>query len=161
MLEAQISPESRPLTPGMAPLEAAEGLLRSLAEARSYAQARRRTWSRWSTGIRLLMFTVSALATITLGLATTDAWGKVGFVLSALVTSLTALEPFFNWRSRWVDADEALAGWYDVEEDLRRLVETSPEAALTHSEVERLYKRYRKIWNDWSASWVSARRSTD
>lgn len=107
------------------------------------------------------MFTVSALATITLGLATTDAWGKVGFVLSALVTSLTALESFFNWRSRWIDADDALARWYDVEEDLRRMVATSDESSLTHAEVDRQYKRYRKIWNDWSASWVSARKSTD
>ncbi len=107
------------------------------------------------------MFAVSAMATITLGLAATDAWGKVGFVLSALVTSLTALEPFFNWRSRWIDADDALAGWYDVEEELRRMVATSTESGLTHAEVDRQYKRYRKIWNDWSASWVSARKSTD
>jgi hypothetical protein len=150
-----------PLQPSMTPLESAEDLLRSLENARSYAQRRRRVWSHWSIAVRLLTFAVSTGATILLGLAATDGWGTAGFILSALVSSLTALEPFFNWRSRWVGADEAIALWYDIEDDLRRAVATVPESELTHTSVERQYRRFRKVWNDWSSSWVSARQSGD
>lgn len=155
------NPSPYGLEPGKTPLALAEQLIRSIADSRSYAQKRRSQWSRWSTGIRLTMFAVSAAATVTLGLAESDSWGKIGFVLSALVTSLTALEPFFNWRSRWVGADEALAQWYDVEEDLRHFIASNPEAKITATDIDRFYRRYRKIWNDWSASWVSARRAGD
>ena len=126
-----------------------------------YARSRRRVWAGWSTGIRLLVFALSASATITLGLADTDLPGKIGFVLSALVTSFSALEPFFNWRSRWVGADQAIALWYDLDEDLKAHVAKKPEGKLNTADIDEFYLRYRKVWNDWSSSWVTARKAKE
>ena len=36
-----------------------------------------------------------------------DFWSGLGFSLVALVTVINAVEPFFNWRSRWVLMEEA------------------------------------------------------
>lgn len=108
-----------------------------------------------------MTFAVSAGATIALGLSEAGVLGNIGFVLSALVTSLTALESFFNWRSRWINAEEALAEWYAIKEDLRFRVSGVPDEAHADLDLDDFYRRYRDVWAQWSRSWIEARKASD
>jgi hypothetical protein len=149
------------LPTGLSVLEQAEWLHGSIRQSIDYARHMRRAWARRSSGLRILSFTVSASATIALGLAQTDLLGDIGFVLSALVTSINALESFFNWRSGWVSAEEALARWHTIADDLWLLVASRDPSDVKAADIERIYKQYRKAWNEWADGQISARRSSD
>lgn len=79
--------------------------------------------------------------------------------MSALVTAITALEPFFNFRSRWISADEALARWHRSEEELTLYVASRPEHELTTAEVLRFDDMRRDEWVRFSQDWLTGRRS--
>ncbi len=159
-----MSRESRtpPTLPaGLTPHELAVLVATWIEEAISYAQRRRSLWARWSTTVRVVMLAVSSTATVVLGVSEGDVFVRIGFVLSALVTTLTALEPFFNWRSRWIQAEEALAGWYHLHDEIKLLVAATPPQQLTTAQVEKVYRRFRAVWDAWSSAWVTARRGAD
>lgn len=50
--------------------------------------------------MKVAALTLSAAATIILGVQDLDFWAGLGFSLVALATAVSAVEPFFNWRSR-------------------------------------------------------------
>lgn len=89
-----------------------------LYDDRDYARIRRTEWRRKATLAWACSTLASAIATVILGLADLGTWASIGFVLSAWVTTINAVEPFFNWRSRWVGAEKALASWHRIEESL-------------------------------------------
>ncbi|RXZ48651.1 hypothetical protein ESP57_06535 [Agromyces fucosus] len=102
---------------------------------------------------------MSATATIALGFANLEWPANLGFVCSALVTTVSALEPFFNWRSRWVLADETLAKWHELEDELFFFVATRKEEELTIEELLHFQNRSAFIWRELTAEWVTARRT--
>lgn len=109
--------------------------------------------------IRLIALGLSCGATILLGLSELTGMAAWGFALSALVTLVTALEPFFNFRSRWVSADEALARWHRAEEELTLYAATRPESKLDVHDVIEFDQIRREEWSRFSQDWLSDRRS--
>jgi len=112
----------------------------------------------FSSGIKLLSLAISASATIILGLQDLTLWAGLGFALVALVTVINAVEPFFNWRSRWVLAEEAQYRFYRVKDDLDYLVATRPKEQLQIEDLDEFYKRYQENWSKFSEEWLQNRR---
>jgi hypothetical protein len=90
----------------------------------------------------------------------TAPWFLAGlaFSLVALVTVINAIEPFFNWRSRWVLMEEAQYRFYRLEDDLNYLITKSNLEAIQLQDVDALYQRYRLIWDELSLRWLEHRR---
>ena len=76
----------------------------------------------------------------------------------ALTTVINAVEPFFSWRSRWVLAEEAQHGFYRLQEDLEFLVAAQQREELKPEDMEKLYVRYRSIWDNFAEKWLESRR---
>jgi hypothetical protein len=151
--------EGRAIRSGMTPVELSEYIQKRLEGAREYTRQQRRTWRGLATATHLGTLLLSAAATIILGFAILDVWGSIGFALSALVTTATAIEPFYNWRSRWVLAEEALAEWYRIEEKLTIFVASTPADELTREKVLEFDTQFDKTWATFNKQWLRNRRN--
>lgn len=147
------------LTPAMSALDMAELVRGRLVADRSYARQQRRTWRALASVTKLLTLLLSAAATVILGIAQLDGLAQVGFVMSALVTTASAIEPYFNWRSRWVLAEEALHTWYQLEEDLTNLVARRDAQSLDREEVLAIDAKRQEAWDRFGEQWLRERRS--
>lgn len=151
-------PQPSELIPDLSPLEFASSIQQKFYEDRNYVRVKRRRWAAGAITIRLLALGLSGTATILLGLANLSGPAAWGFALSALVTLITALEPFFNFRARWVSADEALANWHSAEEQLQSYISTHPSAQINNSSLLEYDRMRRDEWGRFSQEWLSARR---
>ena len=159
IIPAPNEPAASELKPQQSPLELANAVRRQFYKDRNYLRLKRRRWAIGAISIRLTALALSSTATILLGLSELDGPASWGFALSALVTTVTALEPFFNFRSRWVSADEALARWHAAEEELSLYVAKNRESDLTIERVVVFDEMRRGEWRRFSQDWLSERRS--
>jgi Protein of unknown function (DUF4231) len=149
-------PEEIPI--GLSPYEMAVHFRDQIKRSLEYMQIRKKRFRFFSSGIKVLSLVISASATIILGLQDLSLWAGLGFSLVALVTVINAIEPFFNWRSRWVLAEEAQYRFHRVKDDLEYLVATRSRENLQMEDFDELYKRYEDNWRNFSEEWLNNRR---
>jgi hypothetical protein len=58
-------------------------------------------------GTRIVSLVLAVASTIILGLQQLNFWTGLAFSFVAVGTLVSAVEPFFNWRSRWILMEEA------------------------------------------------------
>ena len=75
-----------------------------------------------------------------------------------LVTLITALEPFFNWRSRWVLMEEIQYRLNLMRDQIDYYLVTTPTADLDRDHLHRFFTSRLDIWTDASRRWVEFRR---
>lgn len=153
--------QARRLPAGLTPIQLAVVLDGWLNGAIAYSRRKRRKFQSASSMIKLGTVLLSAASTIILGIQDLDFWTGVGFALVAVATVVGAIEPFFNWRSRWVLMEEQLHQFYRLREDLALRVAATGEGQLTHDIVEQFYRDYRHIWDSTSQRWLEYRRSAE
>jgi hypothetical protein len=139
----------------------AQRIRERLTFALQWGRDSRQSWRRNATITRILTLGLSAFATIALGLADLQGWARAGFIASALVTTASIIEPFFNWRSRWVMADEAIARWYTIEDQLLTYIAVTPPDELDVAHIQELDQLRQEVWDRFSSQWLSERRRPD
>lgn len=147
-----------PLAAGLSSVELATRIRANIYDAKTYARWRRKSWRIMASGTHLLGLGLSAAATVILGLAELSGPAQWGFIFSALVTTAGAIEPFFNWRSRWVLAEEALAKWHRLDEDLTMYVADTEEQDLDRARILSYHEKYCTVWEQLSRQWLEQRR---
>ena len=85
----------------------------------------------------------------------------VAFTLGAIVTVLNALEPFFNFRSLWVEHEEAVYRLYRLQDDFTFYLKGKQPKDLSQEKLEEFNQKYGQIWVDVSRRWLALRRSDD
>ncbi|MGW1788762.1 DUF4231 domain-containing protein [Streptomyces tubercidicus] len=143
---------------GLSPTETAVLLLGKIREGSDYTRGKKQRFRRSASVIKILTLALSAASTIILGLQSLNTWAGLAFALVALVTLLGAVEPFFNWRSRWVLMEEAQYRFRRLADELEYLVASTPADALTHDNLGELFGRYQTIWDDLGRTWLEHRR---
>jgi len=147
-----------PLQPGLAPLELAKLIRARYYADRQWARDRRSVWSARSSLLQAFMFLLSLLAIVFLGIATLDGFAIAGFICTAAATAVAALESFFNWRSRWIAADAALAQWHDLEETLSLYVASRTEQDLDVDFLLQFDEQRRSVWTELNQIWLAERK---
>jgi len=113
--------------------------------------------------LRIATLVGSTLVTIFLGVTVSQSTSvnlkQAAFVIGALVTLANALEPFFNFRSLWVEFDEALATFYQLRNDLAFFMTGASAASITSEELNIFRERHAEIWTRVSKKWVQFRRN--
>ena len=120
---------------------------------------RDRKFRRSATFLRVGTLLLSGGSTVILGLQDLDLWASVGFTLVALVTVVSSLESFFNWRSRWVLMEERLARFHRLRERLALQLGRTDPASLSYDDVASFFKDYSGIWESTSEQWLQQRRA--
>jgi hypothetical protein len=126
-----------------------------------WAQPRKRRFRSAASLTRLAILTLSAASTVILGLQDLDYWASLGFTLVALSTVVTAMEPFFNWRSRWIMMEEAQYELRRIRDELDYLLATHSADALQREQVDPLFAREQQVWRHTSTRWLDERRRGD
>jgi hypothetical protein len=115
---------------GLSPRESAELLMRRITNGNAYARGRKTQFMRMASAIRVLSLFLSSSATIILGLQGLGFWAGLGFSLVAVATAVSAVEPFFAWRSRWIMMKEMQHRFYQIADRLEHYLATYNERRL-------------------------------
>src|ERR1039457_6776464 len=91
----------------LAPHQVAVRLQGQIADGITWARRRKAKFRRSASAIRMLSLMLAVGSTIILGLQHLNFWTGLAFSLVAVGTLVNAVEPFFNWRSRWILMEEA------------------------------------------------------
>jgi hypothetical protein len=151
-----------PSTPsGLTPTQRAELLHEWITGAIDYSRRKRGRFRRAASLVKIATLTLSAASTIILGVQDLDFWTGVGFALVATVTVVTAIEPFFNFRSRWVLMEEQQHRFRRLQEDLIMAITRTPTGDVTHELVDEYHDTYREIWKSTAERWLESRNSAE
>jgi hypothetical protein len=153
-----IRPTDTALALGQSPVDTLQILREWTAAGNYYARRLKNRLRIRATVLRLLSVGLSAFSAVILGIQDLDLWGDLGFVAVTLATILVGLEGFFNWRSRWVSAEELQYRFYKLQDDLEFLAASKSVGELSHDDVEMIYKEYVKAWDSFSGQWLDERR---
>ena len=143
----------------LSPDELLTWLKAKIAEALSYTRIRRRRFRRGSIAVRLLSLLLSGASTVILGLQNLTFWASLAFSLVAVTTVLSAIEPFFNWRSRWVLMEDMQARLHRLDNDLTYLVAKTGADGLAPDQLDPYFDRLQGIWEDTSSAWLESRQA--
>jgi len=75
----------------------------------------------------------------------------------ALVTLISALEPFFNWRSRWVLMEETQYRLNRIRDEMDYYLVTNA-ADLDRDRLNGFFADQQDIWQDVSRQWIEFRK---
>lgn len=157
---AAINPANIPNLPSGAK-EKVEFLRTRINDSLTRARDNRQKNRKMASFIKIIIVLLSAIATILLGLENpvlNPLYKDIAFVFTALVTTLNALEPFFNYRALWVEHEIALWKFYRLRDKIDfYLAGIEPEQA-NPDKLNSFYNEYQTIWNDLSTSWLSYRK---
>jgi hypothetical protein len=153
--------DSVELRAGLSPYETALQLRRWIMSGNGYARSYKRRFRLAASLVKLLSLVLLAASTVILGLQDLDFWSGLGFSLVALVTVINAVEPFFNWRSRWVLMEEAQYRFYRLQDDLDYLLAKTDPEAVQFEDIDPLFKRYQDAWENLSRRWLEHRHAAE
>ncbi|MEV5972219.1 SLATT domain-containing protein [Streptomyces sp. NPDC051921] len=152
-----VQPDSGPGV-GASPRDVAALVLDKIRQGNAYARTRKKRFSRSASMTKVATLGLSAASTVILGVQNLNAWTGLALACVALVTLLGAIEPFFNWRSRWVLMEEAQHRFQRLADDLEYLMASTGADELTFDQLREIFDQYQTIWDDLSRTWLEHRR---
>ena len=146
---------------GTATASKVEFLKTRIGLALAYMERSRDKNRRRATSIKLCTVGLSAVATVLLGLQLSgmdDFLRNFAFILVTLVTLLNALEPFFNFRSLWVEEEAAIAQFFRLRDELGYEIAAVGGGAPSDEELDRLFRQFLQIWEHHNNAWLGFRK---
>ncbi|HHX8280730.1 TPA: SLATT domain-containing protein [Vibrio diabolicus] len=111
--------------------------------------------------LRIAVLTFSTLATILLGLKNTSSYSEImsniAFVLTALVTALSAIDSYFGWKKLWIAHESAIASFNAVLDSLRFYSTSKNDSDFNLDDIESYYVQYEGIWSALNKKWQYTR----
>lgn len=139
----------------------ADWLKNKISESKEDIKKKKRQYKRKASIIKVITLIFSTAITILLGIkidSSGEHLASIAFIIGALVTLLNALEPFFNFRSLWVEHEDSLYKLYILEDELNfYLTGKSPED-LSIEVLQSFCDKYNMIWNGLSKKWINLRK---
>jgi hypothetical protein len=111
-----------------------------------------------ASSIKVAALVLTALSTIVLGIPAIPSRASIALPMVAVVTVLTALETFFNWRSRWVLMEEAQYRLNRLRDEMDYYLVVTPSGAITKEKLDEFFAEQQAIWSDVSRRWVESRK---
>lgn len=153
--------QSRVPSPGLTPLELANDVLSRIETANRYARSRKTRFKWRSSAVKVSTLVLSAASTIILGLQNLDPWTGTAFALIAVITVISALEPFFAWRALWVLMEESQYRLYRLRDELTYYLAATKPEELDQAKIRDVFDQYQEIWRGLSARWMQFRDISD
>jgi Protein of unknown function (DUF4231) len=145
---------------GLTPLELAQDLLSRIDRGNNYARSRKNRFRSRSVAVRLISLLLAVASTIILGLQELNVWTGTAFALIAIVTTVSSLESFFSWRSRWVLMEETQSRFYSLRDDLTYYIASNKPDQLEETRIRQYFDRYQRIWDQLTDRWMEYRRAS-
>lgn len=162
--KAETAPENTKLSTPLEIEEKAKWLSEAIQEGLDRSRKRKREFKTKASVIKIATVFLSGLMTVLLGLQIQnyeDRFKMTAFILGAIVTVLNALEPFFNFRSLWIEHEETTYRLYRLQDDFTFYLKGKRPEELSLERIEEFNKLYAQIWVDVSRRWLELRHSED
>src|ERR1039458_5821944 len=125
----------------LAPHQVAVRLQGQIADGITWARRRKAKFRRSASAIRMLSLMLAVGSTIILGLQHLNFWTGLAFSLVAVGTLVNAVEPFFNWRSRWILMEEAQYRLQRIRDELDYHLLKTPSADVALDDLDPVFER--------------------
>lgn len=142
---------------GLPPSELARWVQGQLTAWIEWSEFRRRRFRRSASLVRALSFALSVASTVILGLQDLNFWASLAFSLGAVGTAVGAIEPFFNWRARWVLMEESEARLRRIKDELDYLLVGTASDLIRFEDVDPFFRRAQEVWADVTRRWLDQR----
>lgn len=144
--------------------EKAEWLKKQVKYGIDWTHSRKNKFKRRSTYLKVITVLISGIITVLLGLklqGVEDMFKNIAFVLGAVVTVLNAIEPFFNFRSLWIEHEDALYKFYRLDDEIQFHLAGVDSQNLSQERLEAFNEQYQNIWKNLSQHWIELRRISE
>ena len=123
-----------------------------------WADSRKGRFRARASSAKVAGLALAAASTVVLGIAAIPDRTAIALPMVAVVTMLSALEPYFNWRSRWVLMEEAQYRLNRIRDEMDYYLVTTPAADLGWDQLQRFFAERQDTWNDVSRRWIEFRK---
>lgn len=123
-----------------------------------WADSRKARFRARAAAAKIAALTLTAGSTVVLGIPAIPNRTAIALPMVALVTLVTALEPFFNWRSRWVLMEETRYRLNMIRDEMDYYLVTTPAADLDRDQLYRFFTGRLDVWTDASRRWIEFRK---
>lgn len=149
--------EPSPSPTGLPPAELARWIQGQLTAWIEWSAIRRARFRRAASIVRLTSMTFAIASTVILGLQNLNFWASLAFSLGAVGAAVSAVEPFFNWRARWVLLEETEARLRRIKDELDYFLARTAPDCIGVDDVDRFFRQAQEAWVDASRRWVDQR----
>jgi hypothetical protein len=111
-----------------------------------------------ATRVKVAALALTAASTVVLGIPAIPGRAAIALPMVALVTLISALEPFFNWRARWVLMEETQYRLNRIRDEMDYYLVTTPAADLDRDRLRGFFADQQEIWQDVSRQWIEFRK---
>jgi hypothetical protein len=129
-----------------------------VADGIRWSRRRKAKFRKSASAIRIVSLVLAVSSTIILGLQELNFWAGLAFSFVAIGTLVSAVEPFFNWRSRWILMEEAQYKLQRIQDELEYYLLKTPATAVVLDDLDPFFERLQDIWADTSERWLAYRR---
>jgi hypothetical protein len=123
-----------------------------------WADSRKARFRRRASCAKVAALALAAASTVVLGIPAIPSRAAIALPMVALVTLISALEPFFNWRSRWVLMEETQYRLNRIRDEMDYYLVTTTAADLHRDRLRRFFAEQQDIWRDVSRQWIEFRK---
>lgn len=123
-----------------------------------WADSRKTRFRARATVIKVFVLLLTASSTIVLGIPAFPNRAAIALPMVASVTLLSALETYFNWRSRWVLMEETQYRLNRLRDEVDFYLVSTPLSEVSRARLDVFFKDQQTIWSDVSRRWVEFRK---
>ncbi len=123
-----------------------------------WADSRKARFRSRASVAKVSALTLTAASTVVLGIPAIPGRAAIALPMVALVTLISALEPPFNWRSRWVLMEETQYRLNRIRDEMDYYLVTTPAADLDRSRLSAYFDDQQGVWQDVSRRWMEFRK---
>ena len=141
----------------------AEQLLEEIRKSIKSADTKKARYKFRAVIIKVLILFLTTSATILLGLNITgfeSIFKEIAFVLGAIATSLTAIDPFLNWTNLWHEHESKKASFYRLKERTQFYMKGKKPEDYDMEIIQGLFDEFQNEWVDLNNSWRLIRKSS-
>jgi hypothetical protein len=107
---------------------------------------------------RIATLALTAGSTVVLGVPAIPDRTSIALPMVALVALIGGLEPYFNWRSRWLLMEETQYRLNRVRDEMDYYLVITPEADISRDKLDEFFKDQQEIWSDVSRRGIEFRK---
>lgn len=123
-----------------------------------WADSRKARFRTRASCAKVAALVLTGASTVVLGIPAIPGRAAIALPMVALVTLIGGLEPFYNWRSRWVLMEETQYRLNRIRDEMDYYLVTTLSADLDRERLRRFFADQQDIWNDVSRQWVEFRK---
>ena len=143
------------------PKKQANYLLDKIENSIEYVQKKRIRYQTFSGSLKIIVLILSGIVTVLLGIRWdqySEELRNIAFVIGATVTVFSSLDLYFNFRSLWVEHEEAKWRLNRLKDRVEFYLAGTEDDKIDAGTISEFHESYQWIWDNLSTNWLYYRK---